>query len=297
MDAAQEHPFSSKDRLGLSTFVSLLVHMAIILGIGFTLPKLREIEGLPTLEVTLVQTKTDEKPKHADFLAQFNQIGGGDSDKGKAAQTPLPVREISDQNSDLPTQPQVPQRRLVPMHQTSELMHAESDSHRVPIAQPKNTDIEPKMQQRPLGFLQQAETSDERTRQWTEINRHWRDHEKRPRHKFLHANTRQYKYAAYVASWEAKVERIGNLNYPENIRQLGLSGSVVLDVAIRANGSIYSIRVIRSSGNKLLDDAAVRAARLAAPFEPFPPAMREETDILHLTRTWEFNMPKGNPAG
>jgi protein TonB len=290
MDVAQEHPFSTKDRLGLSTFISLLVHMVIILGIGFTLPKLRQIDGLPTLEVTLVQTQTDQKPKHADFLAQFNQIGGGDSDKGKQAQTPLPVREISEQNSDLPTQPELPQKRLVPMHATPDLMHSASDKDHLPITRPKNIRIEPEIRPRPLGFLQQADPSDERTRQWTEIGRHFDEHQHRPRHKFLHANTREYKYAAYVASWEAKVERIGNLNYPANIRRLGLSGSVVLDVAIRANGSIYSIRVIRSSGNKLLDDAAMRAARLAAPFEPFPPDIREETDILH-------NMPSSHKPG
>jgi protein TonB len=294
MDATQEHPFSSKDRLGLSTFVSLLVHMAVILGITFTLPKLREIQGLPTLEVTLVQTRTEDKPRDADFLAQFNQIGGGDTDKEKAAQTPLPVREMSDRDSDLPTQPQLPQKRMKPMHETADLMHTDSDSHRIPVTNPKNSRVEPKMQPRNIGFLQQIDPGNERTRQWTEVGRRWQENQKRPRHKFLHARARQYKYAAYIASWEAKVERIGNLNYPEKIRRLGLSGSVVLDVAIRANGSIYDIHVVRSSGNKLLDDAAIRAARLAAPFEPFPPDIREETDILHLTRTWEFNMPAGS---
>ena len=110
----------------------------------------------------------------------------------------------------------------------------------------------------------------------------------RPKRKFISASTREYKYAAYMEAWRAKVERVGNLNYPEQARKRKLTGSLVLAVALNPDGSINDIIVRRSSGHKLLDDAAIRIVRLAAPFSPFPDAILKETDILHITRTWQF---------
>ena len=111
---------------------------------------------------------------------------------------------------------------------------------------------------------------------------------KRPRRKYISANTREYLYAAYMEAWRAKVERIGNMNYPNAARERRLSGNLLLDVAINPNGSVKEITVRRSSGHKVLDDAAIRIVELAAPFARFPDAVLEEVDILHITRTWKF---------
>lgn len=110
----------------------------------------------------------------------------------------------------------------------------------------------------------------------------------RPRRKFISANTREYKFAAYMEAWRAKVERIGNLNYPDEARRKKLSGSLILDVALNADGSIADITIRRPSGHAVLDDAAVRIVRLAAPYAPFPKEFRDEVDVLHITRTWQF---------
>jgi periplasmic protein TonB len=59
-------------------------------------------------------------------------------------------------------------------------------------------------------------------------------------------------------------------------------------VAIKADGEVENVEVNRSSGHKVLDQAAIRIVRLAAPFERFPDAIRKDTDILHITRTWTF---------
>jgi protein TonB len=91
-----------------------------------------------------------------------------------------------------------------------------------------------------------------------------------------------------VEDWRGKVEKIGNLNYPEAARAQKLYGSLVLTVAIRADGSVESVQVDRSSGKKILDAAAVRIVQLAAPYAGFPPDIRRDTDILHITRTWTF---------
>ena len=111
---------------------------------------------------------------------------------------------------------------------------------------------------------------------------------KNPRQRYISARTKESKYVGYMEAWRAKVERIGNLNYPEEARRRGLSGSLILDVAVNANGTIHEVNLVKSSGHKALDDAAIRIVRLASPYAPLPQAIREETDILHIIRTWQF---------
>tara|TARA_B110000444_G_scaffold258859_1_gene300952 strand:+ start:943 stop:1758 length:816 start_codon:yes stop_codon:yes gene_type:complete len=108
------------------------------------------------------------------------------------------------------------------------------------------------------------------------------------RHKYISANTKEHNYAAYMEAWRAKVERIGNMNYPNRAREKGLSGSLLLDVAIRSDGSVKEIIIRRSSGHDLLDSGAVKIVKLAAPFAPFPDRIKDEVDILHVTRNWKF---------
>ena len=110
----------------------------------------------------------------------------------------------------------------------------------------------------------------------------------RPRRKAISASTQEYKYASYLEAWRRKVESIGNLNYPEEAKRQKLYGNLILRVALRANGSLEEVRVLRSSGSQILDEAAVRIVHLAAPFAPFPPDIRKETDFLDITRTWQF---------
>lgn len=126
-----------------------------------------------------------------------------------------------------------------------------------------------------------------------EIRRKMEAKAERPRRKFISASTKEYNYAAYMEAWRSKVERVGNLNYPEQARKQGLSGNLVLDVALRNDGTIDEITIRRSSGEKLLDDAAIRIVRLSAPFSPFPQHIKDETDILHIMRTWQFLNNKG----
>lgn len=121
-----------------------------------------------------------------------------------------------------------------------------------------------------------------------EVRRKMEAQASRPRRKFISASTREYRYASYMEAWRAKVERVGNLNYPEEARRQGLAGNLILDVALKPDGSVHEITIRRSSGNRILDEAAIRIVNLAAPFAPFPEDIRRETDILHITRTWQF---------
>ena len=133
-----------------------------------------------------------------------------------------------------------------------------------------------------------ASRGEEIARLTAELERKGSAYAKRPRRKAISASTTEYKYAAYLDAWRRKVESIGNLNYPDEARRKRLYGDLVLHVAVRSDGSVERIRLLHSSGHKLLDDAAKGIVRLAAPFAPFPPDILEETDILDITRTWQF---------
>jgi protein TonB len=112
-------------------------------------------------------------------------------------------------------------------------------------------------------------------------------YQKIPRRKFIGAQAKEYRFARYVEDWRMKVERIGSLNYPAEARGK-LYGNLRLTVTIRADGSVESIELDRSSGLKVLDAAAFRIVRMATPFAAFPADIRRDTDLLVITRTWFF---------
>ena len=113
-------------------------------------------------------------------------------------------------------------------------------------------------------------------------------YQKRPKRRFVGARAEEYRFARYVEDWRLKVERIGNLNYPQAARDRKLYGSLLLTVSIRADGTLEAVEVNRSSGQRILDAAAVKIVEMSAPYAPFPPDIRRDTDILHITRTWTF---------
>ena len=115
-----------------------------------------------------------------------------------------------------------------------------------------------------------------------------------PRRHTVSAETKDPIYAGYVEEWRRRVEIIGNLYYPQDLALKGISGDLLLDAAIDRNGKIKSIRILRTSGNSVLDNAAINIVKLASPFSPLPEKIIEETDILHITRTWKFSNKGSN---
>lgn len=120
------------------------------------------------------------------------------------------------------------------------------------------------------------------------ISQQWDEYQKRPKRAFVGANVKEYSFARYVEDWVAKVERIGNVNYPEAARRQGIYGSLKLTVSIYADGRIEAIEIDRSSGSKVLDAAAENIVRLGERYAAFPDDMRKKADILSITRTWTF---------
>lgn len=274
----------SHDPLGLALLGALALHALLILGITFDIQRKNPPAPERTLDITLVTPKKPEPVDKPDFLAQSSQQGGGDKVIKKRPSSPLgnpqalrkkkPAPELKRAGTPRPEtkkRPQVITRKDSPKTQT--------------VRPPK-----PKVQAQPAPELAQllASTQLEIDRLTAELDRRSLAASKRERRKAINASTQEAKYAAYLEAWRKKVERIGNLNYPDEAKRKKLYGSLLLHVSVRADGSIERIRLVRSSGHKALDDAAIRIVRLSAPFSPFPPNIRKEIDILDITRTWQF---------
>lgn len=278
---------AGSDRFGLAVFGSALFHLLLLLGVGFVFPKMLARPDLPTIEVTLVNSRSDQAPRDAEFLAQANQDGGGDTDRHERAKSPLPLRPLPDQDIAPPAYQVQMRRQTTPAaNQYLTARAAEAVLPSAVQAKPRPGAHEEDLLK--PGLVPSDDGARERANLSAEISQFWQEYQKRPRRKFVSARTREHKYAAYMEAWRARVEQVGNLNYPEQAKAQRLSGQLVLDVELKPDGSVNLVTVARPSGFTLLDDAAVRIVHLAGPYTPFPPEIARETDILHITRTWQF---------
>jgi protein TonB len=277
--------FDARDALWPALLFALTVHVFLILAVGFDLLRERPPAPERTLDITLVQSKpAPDKVEKPDFLAQQNQQGGGErvvrerqtSPLGNPEATPKPKPALELERAGAPE----PAPAATPERITA------VEAERVEVAPPPK----PVVQAEPKPRLSQllASTQQEIDRLTADIDRRTLSASKHARRKAVNASTQEYKYASYLEAWRRKVENIGNLNYPEEAKRRKLYGNLLMHVAVRADGSVERIQVRRSSGHKLLDDAAVRIVRLSAPFAPFPPEIRAEVDVLDITRTWQF---------
>jgi protein TonB len=237
------------------------------------------------LEVVLVNSKSASKPSKADALAQANLDGGGNTEADRRARSPLP-------NLDRPhPDPSLQQReqRVVELEQQARRLMTQAKSKHS-VAQSPNTTESPQHSEAAVkpNATELVQRSLEAARLEAQISRDWDNYQKMPRRKFIGARTQEYRFARYVEDWRMKVEKVGNLNYPEAAKQQKLYGQLQLTVSIRADGSVESIEINRSSGQKVLDAAARRIVELAGPFSPLPENIRKDTDILSITRTWIF---------
>lgn len=266
--------------------VSSLLHAMILLGVTFQFPKPNFDKIANSLEVVLVNNKTPAKPTKTELLAQSNLDGGGNTDDNRRAKTPFPVLP----RNKPPTNDIAMQQKIKQLEQeTKKLMAAVDNNQSVPQPDIHKNETE-EHKEIPPDATDLLLRSLDIARLRAQIDRDHDDYQKRPKRKFVGARTKEYRFARYVEDWRIKVERIGNLNYPEAARKGKLYGNLQLTVSIRANGSLEDIEIHRSSGERILDQAAINIVKLAGQngFSPFPPDIRQDTDILHITRTWVF---------
>jgi protein TonB len=263
---------TATDRFALTLFFALAIHAIIILGITFGLYDNPPPENvLPTLDITVSNRKTPP-PDEADYLAQTSQDGGGNvNEKVK------PVLAVPEQAPAVrPQQPEAAPAQVLTARTSDIQVHQEK------------TDT-PESEQPDLTAAELIKRSMEMVNLSEQLSETMQAYAKRPKQIFVSARTQEFRYANYMSEWVKKVERVGNLNYPDEARRAGISGKLMMDVALNADGSVRDIKILRPSGYAVIDEAAIRIVNLAAPFAPFPPEILKNADILHITRTWEFS--------
>ncbi len=264
-------------RIALALMISFALH-GIVMSTEFTLVNPKHFEDLNTpMEIVLVNAKTREAPLKPDVLAQHDLAGGGNVDEERHAKSPLPFRHTDSETSAEAVQARVKQLE----EQARQLMTQLKADNSVDSP----TKSSPRRQVESSDLMQQAS---EAAKLQAQISRDYDEYQKRPRREFVGANARSYVFARYVEDWVSKVERIGNLNYPDAARRQGIYGSLRLTVSIFSDGKIEKIEIDKTSGSKLLDQAAIRIVDMAAPYAAFSREMKEKADILSITRTWTF---------
>ena len=275
------------DRLGFTAFVAIALHAAAILGIGFTW-KIQQASS-PTIEVTLSQYSDEVAPEDADFIAATNQIGSGDAQEVLEKTTRSEADFVANVEQDV-----VPEPVLVLPDEAETSLDAELTTN-------TTSDFAVNAEQQDPaeavdGF--NSKTIEELAREIASLEARLADEAqqqaKGPRvRRLTSVSARRTSDAYYLQAWRRRVEAVGNLNYPEEARQKQLYGDLKLLVTIRPDGSLQNVRVIASSGHKVLDDAALRIVRMAAPYPPFPTEMRKSTDLLEIVRSWQFRPRSG----
>ena len=274
---------SISDSLLIALFFAAVVHAVLILGISFSIPTPEKINK--SISVTLANYPSNKAPEKAEYLAQENQQGAG-----RQRHKPKPLaQKMSGQGKtqkkrfrqNKANKSTANQRVLT--RQESDMLINSGDTSEQTVSK-NRTQLNP-------GSL---------ARQIAQLGSEVRDYELSADHsriKFVNAvSTHKYLAANYEREWQAKVQRTGNLNYPEIARQKQFSGKLIMAVGINFDGSLYSIRIHRSSGYPSLDDAAKRIVRMSAPFAPLPKSLRKELDVLIITRVWQFSDEKGMSA-
>ena len=275
----------ANDRVFTMAIGTSIVLHGLVLAIHFKFPVAsRPQSSEQRMEVVLVNAKTRERPTRADVLAQSNLDRGGNVDERRRARSPLPVTEPKNPGRDLSEA----QRRVRELEaKQQELLALARETQAKVAAPPARSSPAEQTAPQPTG-RDLADLALAAMRLQAQIDKQIDDYQKRPRKKFIGANAAEYRFAQYEEEWRAKVERLGTVNYPAEARGK-LYGNLRLTVSIRPDGSVDSVELDRSSGLKVLDAAAFRIVRMAAPYAAFPASIRRDTDLLVITRTWFFS--------
>ncbi|HEV7929126.1 MAG TPA: TonB family protein [Nitrosospira sp.] len=274
----------TSSRLNVAIFLSLILHAAVLFSINFQFPSSKNERSAFPLEVVLVNSKVISRPDQVDPLARANLDRGRNIDRSRA-KTPYPLSSEPKHRADEESAMQKPEQ-LEPEAQP--LMAALNSDERPYPSDPFAA--QPEQNHNILDATDLVQRGLEIARVEAQASYDYGTHKKPPKRKFIGTRTQDYRFARYVEDWRLKVERIGNLNYPEAAKREKLYGNLQITVGIKSDGSLESIEINRPSSKKVLDEAAVRIVKLAGQngFAPFPPDISADVDVLHITRTWVF---------
>jgi len=278
-----DEPSALPPRFGASLILSVVFHVLVVFFVTFALPNPRVlIPPSTTLDVVLVNSKSAKEPINPDVLAQANLDGGGNTDEKRRVKSPLPVAPVETNGTD---NEELTSRVQDLEQQARQLMTQIKSDKKVDVPSPDGQPTEKHDEGTPADLV---EKSMQMVRMQGQVSRNWDSYQQRPKRTFIGARAKEFRFAMYADQWRQKIEQVGNLNYPEEAKISKLYGSLQMTVAIKADGTVERVDINRSSGYKVLDDAAKRIVLLASPFSRFPDEVRKDTDILEITRTWAF---------
>lgn len=278
-DFTQVPDSNTNDQLGFGLFLAVALHALLIFGVGFSLTDRQP--PAPTLEITLAQHKSQQKPEDADYLAQMDQQGSGDQAEkseittDRSAEMPAPsTRQAAPVQVATPQQQKTSTDSVITTVADSNLAASHSDQKQEIEGQQAETRLNQPLQE--LASLQ------------ARLDQQRQEYSRMPRvHRLTSASTRSAEEANYMRYWVERIEEIGNSHYPEEARRRQLYGELRLAVTLLPDGTVESVEILQSSGQQVLDQAAVRIVRQAAPFDTFPAELRD-WDKLEIIRTWHF---------
>ncbi len=283
--AARKIVISHNDRLGLTLFLAIVLHALIILGISFSSEDTSKPDIISTMDITLVQHKSDEAPDKADYLAQANQKGSGNTQKK------VRHREVQSKPSPAQTQGQAEQNVAATKVRQTKKGHVQVLTQQASDIKVSSSSKDPdKVRTSKISAQELVRRSKEIARLSAQNNANWQAYSQLPDSKYLYANTQRREDIAYLASWTRKVEKIGNMNFPYQARRKKLSGNLIMEVTLKPDGSLISVRILKSSKHKLLDKAAMDIVKLAAPYARVPAEVLDGRKVLRIIRTWSFTL-------
>jgi protein TonB len=276
-DTLERHPFSPGTRLGYALAAAAVAHAVLILGLGFKRPGVDNSPAMPALEVVLSTEGLERRPdEDAEYFGLEDRTGEGNTVEQTRAIMPEPWSEPSPGDDIAGSDLKEPSPVSGSTEHDMVATRRNEDQQVYQDLLPEQPEFTASAARRTLTLAPVATARD-------------------PKERFLSVNTRQTLFASYLVDWKNKVEKVGTLNFPDAARRLAKEGSPVLEVALKADGSVAEIRVVRSSGDGSLDAAAIRILRLASPFDPFPRDLRDRYRVLRFAYEWRFH--EGRMAG
>lgn len=280
-------------RLTLAFILALIVHAALILGVRFTVLPPRSQEPVLSLNVTLLEHAGGEPGAAAGALPEPEPEPSTPLLDEPALSQPMTLSPVNVQPSEpLPAQRLAPVAAVpTPNPAKAALPRPEKLTPPKPASTPEpplaaTAPSTPPISNRAAAALSAIDLMN-RGIQMARLDSA-KPEANGSREKRIDQESTTTLEKFYMQAWERKVEQVGTLNFPEEARRLNLTTGPVLDVAIRADGGVHSITLVRSSGHPELDKAARRIIELAAPYAAFPPELRRQYDVLHIVRKWRF---------
>ncbi len=277
-----------RDPLIFTVPISLVLHVGLY-AMGFRPPEFPDAPQSPTFDVTMVMPSNALEPENADFVANSNQQGSGSEDEKSRLKSPYAAMEENFEMGDDMVTAEKSVAEVIPKPEPQILTTKGKTNKTVnklpeeqPQEKPVNTVVDNSEQTQAIAKLM-AEMSQQEER-----------FAKRPRIHFIDSlSAKGTVEAEYIYTWSKKLERIGNINFPQKALDLSLSGTLILNTTLDRAGRVVEIQISVSSGSKVLDDAAIKIVKLAAPYEPLPKKIREKYDRLNITRTIVFHKAQG----